>query len=92
MISMNCSPPRAMATASPATFPAVNARMRNRLSWNIGSATLAFDQDERRQQRDAAERAARYTAGLVQPIVCVAVGLDAVGERDQDGAEAERRR
>jgi len=35
---MNCSPPRAMATANPAMFPAVKAR--NRSSWNIGSAVL----------------------------------------------------
>ena len=39
-MSMNCRPPRAMATTKPAMLPAVNARIRNRLSWNIGSAIL----------------------------------------------------
>jgi hypothetical protein len=38
MISMNGIPPRAIATSRPATLPAVKALIRNRLSWNIGSA------------------------------------------------------
>lgn len=40
MISMNCIPPRAIAVSSAARFPAVNARMRNSDSWNIGDGTL----------------------------------------------------
>jgi hypothetical protein len=40
MISMNCRPPRAIATTRPAMLPAVNALIRNKVSRNIGSATL----------------------------------------------------
>jgi hypothetical protein len=39
MISMNWMPPRAIDTSRPATLPAVNSRILNSDSRNIGSAT-----------------------------------------------------
>ena len=67
MISMNWRPPRATAAISPAALPAANAGIRNRPSWNIGSAT-------RRSIRTNATNSTApptiepITDGLVQPI------------------------
>ena len=66
MMSTNCRPPRATATANAAMLPAVKARIRKRLSWNSGSATLRLDHHERAQQGGAADEEAS-TTGLVQP-------------------------
>ena len=69
MISMNCMPPRAMATTRPAMLPAVKARMRNRLSWNIGSAIRVSITANRASSATPPSSRPR-TAGLVQPMLC----------------------
>ena len=69
MMSMNCSPPRAMDTARPARLPAVKARMRNRLSWNIGSAILVSMRPNTTSNATPPTSPAS-TQGFVQPIVC----------------------
>ena len=68
MMSMNCSPPRAMAAMNPAALPAAKARMRNRPSWNIGSATRLSMTTNAISNRTPPMRPPR-THGLVQPIV-----------------------
>ena len=78
-----------MATTRPATLPAVKARMRNRLSWNIGSAILVSI------TANAASSAAPpdsrpMTPGFDPAHGVVPVGLDAHGDADQDGAQADR--
>ena len=67
MISTNCRPPRATATANPAMLPAVKARIRNRLSWNSGSATLVSITTNAPSRAAPPTRSAS-TAGLVQPM------------------------
>ena len=47
-----------MATTSPAMLPAVKARMRNRLSWNIGSAILVSITANTASSADTAEQQA----------------------------------
>ena len=68
-------------------LPAVKARMRNRPSWNIGSATLVSITTNATSSARRGEHA--ETTGFVQPMVCSAVRLDAVGDADQDRAQAE---
>src|ERR1039457_246541 len=87
MTSMNWSPPRAMDTTNPATLPAVKARMRNRLSSIIGSATLVSDDHECRQQQHAPKEET-LDQGVRPAHGVIPVGLDAVGDGDQDGAQA----
>ena len=66
MISMNCWPPRAMAMTRPAMLPAVNALIRNKLSWNMGSAILlSMTPNAMSSSRPPASRP--ITVGLVQP-------------------------
>ena len=67
MISMSCSPPRPRAPSSPATLPAVNARIRNRLSRNIGSGTLVSTQANSTSSAIPPKIAAS-TQGLVHPV------------------------
>ena len=67
MIRMNIRPPRPSPASRLDTLPAVNARILNRLSRNIGSATLVSI------RQNAASTAmpppmAPITSGLVQPI------------------------
>ena len=57
-----------MDTARPARLPAVKARMRNRLSWNIGSAILVSMTPKTASNATPPIRPAS-TQGFVQPIV-----------------------
>ena len=66
MMSTNCRPPRATATAKAAMLPAVKARIRKRLSWNSGSATLVSITTNAPKSAAPPTRRAS-TAGLVQP-------------------------
>ena len=61
---------------SPAMLPAVKARIRNRLSWNIGSATLLSITTNAASSADAADQQADDRRGSSSPW-CVPVGLDA---------------
>ena len=73
MISMNCRPPRAIATARPATFPAAKARIRNSRNSNIGSATLlSMTPNATSSATPATSRLT--TTGLVQPSECCPYG------------------
>ncbi len=69
MISMNCSPPRAIAASSVAALPAANALIRNSFRSNIGSATRS---STRQNTHSSATPPIRpdSTSGLVQPIAC----------------------
>ena len=58
-----------MATARPARLPAVKARMRNRLSWNIGSA-MRVSMTTNAASSALPPASPASTQGLVQPIVC----------------------
>ncbi len=69
MMSMNCRPPRAIDTARPARLPAVKARMRNRLSWNIGWGILVST-NPNTISRAMPPTSPASTCGFVQPIVC----------------------
>ena len=85
-MSMNCSPPRAMETKKAAILPAVKARIRNRLSWNKGSATLDSMTTNAANSSGAADQPGENqrthpTRGVPT------VGLDAEGDADQDGTE-----
>jgi hypothetical protein len=68
MMSMNCSPPRAMDTAKPAALPAVKALIRKRLSWIIGSATLVSMMTNA-ASNTAPPTSRPKTVGFVQPMV-----------------------
>ncbi len=57
-----------METARPARLPAVKARMRNRLSWNIGSAILVSTTPNT-TSRATPPISPASTQGLVQPMV-----------------------
>jgi hypothetical protein len=65
--SMNCRPPRAIEPSSDAAFPAAKARIRNRLSWNIGSAIFVSSTQKRASSTTPAARPPS-THGLVQPV------------------------
>ena len=88
MTSMNCSPPRAIEPIRLAAFPAANARIRNRLIRNIGSAILVSMIPNDDQQHDAADQAGQHP-GVGPAGGVAAVGLDAVGDRGQQSAGAE---
>ncbi len=67
MISMNISPPRAIAARKVERVPKVKARMRNSASRNIGSATRRSIVTK--AASEAAEAASRaITRGLAQPV------------------------
>jgi hypothetical protein len=67
MISMNISPPRAIAERNVESVPNVNARIRNRGSRNIGSATrLSITAKTARHATPAPSRPS--TRGLPQPV------------------------
>ena len=69
MIRMNISPPRPRPDSRLARFPAVNGRIRNSESRNIGSATrVSITQNSASTARPPPVRA--MTSGLVQPMVC----------------------
>ena len=57
-----------MDTTRPATLPAVNARMRNRLSWNIGSAILVSITTNAASSAAPPDSRPR-TAGFAQPML-----------------------
>jgi hypothetical protein len=67
MISMNCSPPRAIAISSAARFAAAKARMRNSPRLNIGSAIRVSARQNTTRSRDPPARPLR-TQGFVQPV------------------------
>ena len=67
MISMNWMPPRAMDTSRPAMLPAVNSRILNRLSRNIGSATLR-SMSTNTSSSATPPISSPSTTGLCQPI------------------------
>jgi hypothetical protein len=67
MISMNCMPPRPSAPSRPAMFPAVNARILNRPSRNIGASTLVSTQANSTRMAIPPKMAAS-TLGLVHPV------------------------
>ncbi len=71
-----------------AALPAVNALMRNRLSWNIGSRTDFSITANAREQNEPADKQAVHRRTRPAHGVPV-VRLDAVGDRDQHGAKAE---
>src|SRR6202044_2660830 len=66
MISMNWMPPRPRAASRPAMLPAVNARILNRSSRNIGCATLVSTQPNRIRMAIPPKMPAS-TQGLVHP-------------------------
>jgi hypothetical protein len=68
MMSMNISPPRLSEARKLATLPAVKARMRNRVSRNIGCATLVSTNPKRTRMARPPKISA-ITTGLVQPMV-----------------------
>ncbi|SFY52137.1 hypothetical protein STEPF1_05407 [Streptomyces sp. F-1] len=67
MISMNWSPPRAIAVSRAARLPAANARTRNSDSRNIGSATWVSTTQNTSNSTTPPISPAR-TQGLVQPV------------------------
>ena len=73
MISMNISPPRLSAARKLASTPAVNARILNSCSRNIGSATrVSMTQNATSSAMPTPSSAS--TAGFVQPIVSCPYG------------------
>ena len=69
MIRTNISPPRPRPASRLARFPAVNGRIRNSASRNIGSATrVSITQNAASTARPP--KISVSTSGLVQPIVC----------------------
>ena len=85
---MNWSPPRAIEMAKPATLPALNARMRNRLELDHRRRRPSLDRDEGGQQRQAPDHQRQHErAGPAHRVV--SVGLNPVGDADQHGAEAD---
>ena len=69
MISMNCMPPRPMASIRLAMFPAANARILNSEMRNSGSATLVSTYTKMISSARPPKSMHR-TIGLVQPIGC----------------------
>jgi len=69
MISMNCIPPRPIASIRFAMFPKVNARIRNSETRNSGSATLVSTYTKMTSSARP-PKSAVSTHGLVQPIGC----------------------
>ena len=67
MISMNISPPRAIAERNVESVPNVNARMRNSGSRNIGSSTRHSISANATSEATPAPSSAS-TFGLVQPV------------------------
>jgi hypothetical protein len=57
-----------MATTSPAMQPAVNALIRNKLSWNIGSAIL-LSMTPNAMSRTTPPASRPITAGLAHPML-----------------------
>ncbi len=69
MIRVNIRPPRPRPASRLARLPAVNGRIRNSESRNIGSATrVSITQNTPSTARPPQIRP--ITRGLVQPIVC----------------------
>ena len=69
MIRMNIRPPRPRLDSKLAMLPAVNGRILNSASWNIGSATrVSITQNTASTARPP--KISVSTTGLVQPIVC----------------------
>ena len=68
MISMNMRPPRLSEASALATFPAVKARMRNRVRRNIGWATRV-SMAQKTASRPRPPRISAITVGLVHPMV-----------------------
>ena len=69
MIRMNISPPRPRLDSRLARLPAVNGRIRNSESRNIGSATrVSITQNPASTASPPPIRPS--TTGLVQPIAC----------------------
>ena len=68
MISMNCSPPRAMEASRVAPTPAAKARIRIRRRSNIGLATRV-SMTQNTTSRAAPPIRPVSTSGLVQPMV-----------------------
>ena len=69
MISMNCMPPRPIASIRLAMFPAANARILNSEMRNSGSATLVSTYTKMISSARP-PKSAVSTHGLVQPIGC----------------------
>ena len=88
MISMNMRPPRPTPASREERLPAVKARILNSGKRNIGSATSVLYQGENHQQNHAAAEAAEHERAR-PPHGGVAVGLDAVGDADQNPDQAQ---
>ena len=69
MTSMNCSPPRAIEPSRLARLPAANARILNRLIWNIGSAILVST-TQNATSTAAPPISPAMIHGLVHPVGC----------------------
>ena len=69
MIRMNISPPRPRLESRLARLPAVNGRIRNSESRNIGSATRVSI-TQKPASTASPPTISPSTTGLVQPIVC----------------------
>ena len=67
-MSMNMRPPRPIPASSVERLPALKARMRNRASRNIGSATR-FSMTAKAASRATPPARQLSTKGLVQPMV-----------------------
>ena len=67
MIRMNIRPPRPRLDSREAMLPEVNARMRNRLSRNIGSATCV-SMKQKIASTTRPPTISEITSGLVQPM------------------------
>ena len=86
-MSMNMSPPRLSEARALATLPAVKARMRKRVSRNMGWAARVSMTAKTTEQDDAAEDLGHdRRAGPAHGVV--AVGEQAVGDAHQDQDEA----
>ena len=69
MTSMNIKPPRLSEARKLATLPALKARMRNRVSRNMGCATLVSTTPKTTRMPMPPKMAAT-TKGFVHTIVC----------------------
>ena len=67
MTSMNCRPPRAIEPSRLAALPAANARILNRLIWNIGSAILV-SKTQNATSITTPPTSPAMIQGLVQPV------------------------
>ncbi len=67
-MSMNMSPPRPTAERKLARTPALNARMRNSGSRNMGSA-VCLSMTRNATSRATPELSSAMTTGLIQPMV-----------------------